>query len=136
MRCRQPSLLSSVVVVAAVSLVAAGCGGGSSTTAATTTRNEALAFSHCMHSHGVPNFPDPNSSGQISKAQVIPLVSSPLFQPAERACVQLNPYNDRRATRHQTPLERRQRTQAGLAFARCMRRRGFPTSPIQPPRAS
>ena len=131
MRCRRPAVLSSVVVVAAVSLLAAGCGGGSSTTAATTaaatTRNEALAFSHCMHSHGVPNFPDPNSSGQISKAQVIPLVSSPQFQPAQRACVRLNPYNN--GSEAQTPLERRQRTQAGLAFARCMRRRGFPDFP-------
>ena len=70
MRCRRPLLLGSVVAVAAFSLLAAGCGGGrspgvasvaSSTTAATTTttQNGLLAFSQCMRSNGVPNFPDP-----------------------------------------------------------------------------
>ncbi len=70
MRCRRPLLLSSVVAVVAFSLLAAGCGGGgspgvanvaSSTTAATTptTQNGLLAFSQCMRSHGMPNFPDP-----------------------------------------------------------------------------
>src|SRR6478736_2412848 len=70
MRCRRPLLLSSVLVVAAFSLLAAGCGGGASprvanvatsTTAATTTptQNGLLAFSQCMRSNGMPNFPDP-----------------------------------------------------------------------------
>jgi hypothetical protein len=132
MRCRRPPVLASVVAVAAVSLLAAGCGGGSSTTVARTAQTGALAYSQCMHAHGVPNFPDPNSSGQISKEQVIPLASGPRFRPALRACVQLNPYH---GSEGQTPLERRQRTQAGLAFARCGVA-GSPTSPIQPPRAS
>jgi hypothetical protein len=26
----------------------------------------ALAFAHCLRSHGFPNFPDPNSSGQLT----------------------------------------------------------------------
>jgi hypothetical protein len=50
----------------------------------------ALAFSRCMRSHGVPNFPSPNiSGGRISLklgngAGLNP--SSPQFQAAQRAC--------------------------------------------------
>jgi hypothetical protein len=81
MRRHRPPILTTVVAVCAVSLLAAGCGGGgASTTAATTTnQNGVLAFVRCMHSHGVPNFPDPNSSGEIPKAEVIPLKNSPQF---------------------------------------------------------
>jgi hypothetical protein len=82
-RCRSPLILASVVAVAAFALLAAGCGGGgsagvasvaSSTNAATTTQNvtttakrgtlaSAFAFARCMRSHGIPGWPDPNSSG-------------------------------------------------------------------------
>jgi len=71
MRRRLPLILTAVVPVAVFSLLAAaGCGGGgsprvanvaTSTTAATTTttQNGLLAFSQCMRSNGMPNFPDP-----------------------------------------------------------------------------
>jgi hypothetical protein len=82
-RCRSPLIVASVVAVAAFALLAAGCGGGgsagvasvaSSTNAATTTQNgtttakkgtlaSAFAFARCMRSHGIPGWPDPNSSG-------------------------------------------------------------------------
>ena len=58
-------------------------------------QNGALAYSHCMRSHGVPDFPDPDSSGTSISTQVIPLVSSPQFQPAQRACVQAEPIQQR-----------------------------------------
>jgi hypothetical protein len=130
MRRRRPPILASVVAVAAVSLLAAGCGGGSSTTAATTaaatTRNEALAFSHCMHSHGVPNFPDPNSSGQIPKDQIIALdPSSPQFQAAQRTCARLWPYG----SPGQNAAQGQAHTAALLAFAHCIRSHGFPNFP-------
>ena len=129
MRRRRPLILASVVAVAAVSLLAAGCGGSSTTaatTAAATTRNEALAFSHCMHSHGVPNFPDPNSSGQIPKDQIIPLdPRSPQFQAAQRACARLWPYGTPGQNEAQGPAH----TAAMLAFARCIRSHGFPNFP-------
>jgi hypothetical protein len=126
MRCRRPPILTTVVVAAAVSLLAAGCGGGSSTTAATTMRNEALAFSGCMHSHGVPNFPDPNSSGQIPKRQIIALgPSSPQFQVAQRVCAKLWPYG----SPGQSSGQGQGHTPALLAFARCLRSHGFPNFP-------
>jgi hypothetical protein len=75
MLCRRPLILASVIAVAAFSLLAAGCGGGgspgvasvsSSTTDAMT--NGALALARCMRSHGLPNWPDPTSSGVFDKS--------------------------------------------------------------------
>ncbi len=75
MLCRRPLVLASVVASAAFAVLAAGCGGGnspgvasvnSSTTVATT--NGALAFARCMRSHGLPNWPDPTSSGMFDKS--------------------------------------------------------------------
>jgi hypothetical protein len=128
MRAPSPLIPTSVVAVAAVSLLTAGCGGSSSTTAATTTTTQigALAYSHCMHSHGVPNFPDPNSSGQIPKDQVIALgPSSPQFESAQRACAQLWPYR----SPGQNSAQGQAHTAAMLAFARCLRSHGFPNVP-------
>jgi hypothetical protein len=43
----------------------------------------------CMRSHGVPGFPDPNSSGQIDSAKFDP--QSPAFKTASAACQSLQP---------------------------------------------
>ena len=73
--------LAAAALAAAV--LVAGCGGGSSdsgsgvahvNTTSTTAKSGAkstgkpntLAFAQCMRSHGVPNFPDPTSSGQLN----------------------------------------------------------------------
>jgi hypothetical protein len=127
MRCPRPLTVTSVVAIAAVSLLAAGCGGGSSTTAATPTTRQtgALAFVHCMHSHGVPNFPDPNSSGEIPKEEVAPLAGSPQFQSAQKACQHLQPGGGP----VQSAAQRQSHTAALLPFARCLRSHGFPSFP-------
>lgn len=127
MRCRRPLIPTSLVPAAAVSLLIAGCGGGSprSTATATTTHTGALALADCMRSHGVPNFPDPNSSGVISKAEVIPLLGTPQFEPARRACAHLSSGLGRQEPAVPTPT----RLADALAFARCMRAHGFPSFP-------
>lgn len=128
MRCRRPLIQTSVVAVAAVSVLAAGCGGGSSTTAATTTQNAVVAYSHCMRSHGVPNFPNPTPNGQIPKAQVVAaVVSSPQSPMAERACRHLLPESGLGPP--EAARSTRTRLTDALAFARCMRARGFPAFP-------
>jgi hypothetical protein len=128
MPCRRSLLPASVIAVAALSLLAAGCGGGSSTTAASTTaQSGTLAYSRCMHSHGVPNFPDPTSSGEIPKAKIVALVSSPQFQVAERACLHVMPASGLGPQEPAVPT--RTRLADALAFARCMRARGFPSFP-------
>jgi hypothetical protein len=123
---------TSIVAIAAVSLLTAGCGGSSSTTAATTTtatQNGALAYARCMRSHGVPNFPDPTSSGGSHKEAVVSAlqeVSNSQADAASTACIHVNggsPGTGQSAAQSQAP------TAAMLAFARCMRRRGFPNFP-------
>jgi hypothetical protein len=80
-----------------------------------------LAFSRCMRSHGVPNFPDPDSSGALPK--VVPQqlgVSSSEFEAAQNACASLLQPSDAQV------LE----TLSGMRdFARCMRSHGVPDWP-------
>ena len=103
MRWRRPLVLTSVLAIAALALLAAGCGGGggspgvatvaSSPTTATTTTQSGLsalvAFSRCMRSHGVPNFPDPQHfAGGNVKLTIHNLAPS---QAALNACGSLLP---------------------------------------------
>lgn len=125
MRPRTPAI--RVLAVGAVTLLLAGCGGRSATKTAAATQVGVLAYSQCMHSHGVPNFPDPDSSGAIPKDKILALGNSPQFQAAESACQHvmpasgLGPKNTGQPTRTRLP--------AALAFARCMRNHGFSNFP-------
>jgi len=68
--------------------------GGSPAAAGSATSSSAVAYSHCMRSHGEPNFPDPPSSGLVPKADPQELgVSSSQLQAAQRACQHLYPTN-------------------------------------------
>ena len=102
-----------VVALAGVALLAAACSGGSPGSAvahlgSTTTTTAAsgsgstgsgksgglLAYSQCMRSHGLPDFPDPNSQGFIegksssaSGGNADDLnPNSPAYQAAQKAC--------------------------------------------------
>ena len=128
MRCHRRLLPASVIAVAALSLLAAGCGGGSSTAAARRRPGaERLAYAQCMHSHGVPNFPDPTSSGEIPKDKIVPLVGTPQFQAAQSACQHVMPASGLGPEEPAVPT--RTRLADALAFARCMRARGFTSFP-------
>jgi hypothetical protein len=125
-----PHVAATVIATAVVALLAAGCGGGSSKTAAKTTvatPTGALAYAHCMRSHGVTNFPDP-TGGNNKQAVVSALqaVGNSKAQAAQTACMQVNggsPGTGKSATPSQT------RTATMLAFARCVRSHGFPRFP-------
>jgi hypothetical protein len=143
MRCRRPLILSFVVAVAAFALLAAGCGGGgsssrvasvaSSTTAATTTtqnaQNGLVAFSRCMRSHGVPNFPDPQLVGGRSLKLTISHIeaSNPRFPAAQTACQHLLPHGGNGS--QETSQQSRARLADMLSFARCMRSHGLSRFP-------
>jgi hypothetical protein len=137
MRCRRPLIPTTVVVVALLSLLAGGCGGGgspgvasipsSTTTATTTTESSALAYSGCMRSHGVPNFPDPGGGGAITKEAAIRAfkeVSNSRVLAAQTACRHLQP-NGGQPSRAQLA----QRLGDMLAFARCIRMHGVQSFP-------
>jgi hypothetical protein len=135
--CRRPLILASVVAIGAFSLLAAGCGGArspgvatvaSSTTGATTTttQNGLLAFSQCMRSNGMPNFPDPQRFvGGNVKLTIHQLAPS---QAALSACDHLLPTNGGSGSQ-ETAQQQRTQLADGLSFARCMRSHGVSRFP-------
>ena len=128
MRCRRPLIRISVVAAASVSVLTAGCGGGSSAPAAITTPNTLVAYSECMRSHGVPNFPDPDSSGEIPKDKVVAaIVGNPRSPAAQTACRHMIPESGLGPPQTATPT--RTRLADALSFARCVRAHGFPSFP-------
>ena len=100
-RARRPTsrIAAAIIATGALVVLAAACSspssaGGSPAAAGSATSSSAVAYSHCMRSHGVPNFPDPPSSGLVPKADPQELgVSSSQLQAAQRACQHLYPTN-------------------------------------------
>ncbi len=141
---------TAIIVAAALALLVAACGSGGSPSSAgsggspnaggSTTSPSAVAYSACMRSHGVPNFPDPSSSGQIPKGSAQQLgVSTSQYEAAQRACQHLIPATGETA-------EQQQETQCAMAddcsqavvqqwmsglltLARCLRSHGEPNWP-------
>jgi hypothetical protein len=65
---------------------------GSANAGGSTTSASTVAYSACMRSHGVPNYPDPDSSGQLPKPDAHHLgVSNSQLQAAQQACQHLLP---------------------------------------------
>lgn len=94
-----------------------GGGGGATLTMKTTNGTK---FAACMRSHGVPKFPDPNASGEISIGPgtgVDP--DSPKFRAAQDACQKELPKGGQ-----PSPAAQAKAQQAALAFSRCMRAHG------------
>jgi hypothetical protein len=139
---------AAVIATAVLALLAAACGGSGSSTGSrgsakaggSTTSASYVAYSACMRSHGVPNYPDPDSSGQLPKPDAHHLgVSSSQLQATQQACQHLLPSTGRTINagsitdcmmaddcpqalvQHLLDEER--------SFARCMRSHGVPNWP-------
>jgi hypothetical protein len=122
---------------AALCLTMAACGGsagthaaqlGSSSTSPTpsTQVSGALAFAHCMRTHGVPRFPDPDGQGNFPPLNQDALgVSKQTSLAANQACKGLM----RGGGGPATPQQREQKVVFGLEVARCLRAHGFPNFP-------
>jgi len=125
---RRARAAASIVAVA-TALLAAACSSSPSSTGSSSSNgggatNSLVAYSQCMRSHGVPNFPDPNG-GQIPKitsGQRVGVTNSQLST-AQGACQSLWPYQASTQTQTQTQLTNY------LAFAKCMRSHGVPNWP-------
>ena len=114
--------------MAAAALLAA-CGGspsstgsGSSPNAGGSANSQALAYSRCVRSHGVPGFPDPENNGQIPKDAVVRALrrlSDSRAKAATAACANLNP------TGQGGPTLTAQQQQDYLRAAACMRSHGI-----------
>jgi hypothetical protein len=93
--------------------------------------NEALAYSRCMRSKGVPNYPDPNSTGNLAKGNAQAFaVSASQYQTAEQACGHLLP-NGGSASLTQCLMSGdcpqsvvQPAMEEGRTFAQCMRSHG------------
>ncbi len=100
---RRAGLYAALLV--ALALPAAACGGSSSPGAAgrgspgNSASASAVAYSACMRLHGVPEYPDPGSDGNLPKGTAQDFgVSNSQYQAAERACRHLLPNSDTRFT--------------------------------------
>jgi hypothetical protein len=97
-----------------------------SRSAASTPARGAVAFSRCMRSNGVLEFPDPDSSGKIPKVALETLgVSTSRFRSAQSACQHLLPSGSQPPSQAQIQQVKEQ----GLRFARCVRAHGVPSFP-------
>jgi hypothetical protein len=127
---------TAIAATAGLALLAAACSSSPSSSAATggvpnaggtPTIVAAIAYTQCMRSHGVPEYPGPNSSGDLPKiipAQVSHLgVSESQFTAAGKACQSLWPYQA------PTQAQEEQELTNDLKFARCMRANGLPNFP-------
>jgi len=136
-------IAAAIVATTAAALPAAAFGASRSSTVAggssaarlsglsqSTNAQEALAFARCMRAHGVPNFPDPNSSGQVPKRTPQQLgVSGSQFEAAQRACSHLLPNGALGPSAEPTQAELRTMERDALRFARCMRSHGVANWP-------
>jgi hypothetical protein len=116
--------------------IVAGCGGGGSTpgianvssssshSSSASIYDKALAYATCVRAHGVPLWPDPDSSGQFDKSELAPHhlgVGMAKAGAAEHACRALLPTY--------SASEQPQDLALALRFSRCMRAHGSTNFP-------
>ena len=135
--------MSTAAALVTASILVAACGAGTATpgvanigTTTTTTTpastksgnsasrySNGLAYSRCMRSHGVTNFPDPSANGSIQLGGGTN-PSSPVFQSAQSKCQKLLP-----GAGFPSPGTTTNPSAAALAqmlnIAQCMRRHGI-----------
>jgi hypothetical protein len=139
---RSPRRVGSIAAgLIALALSVAACSHGSSNSAVasvsssaaagkpksvSSTKPSPLAYARCMQSHGITDFPEPDSNGNMSlqQGQPLPDVNSPQFQAAAKACVSLNP-----AGVAPNPAQQAKYLAAAVAYAKCMRSHGVANFP-------
>lgn len=83
-----------------------------------------------MRSHGVTNFPDPNSNGVLPKSQLEQIAArDPHFQTAQTGCRKLLPNGALPPGGQPTQTELLKMERDALHFSRCMRSHGTPKWP-------
>jgi hypothetical protein len=132
---RHRSACGAVAIALLSAGLLAGCGGGAHASSPSKVMSGALAYANCMRSHGVPDFPDPNSQGEfqlrpvrVENGHTTPIEdlipSSPAFQAAQRVCGSFGS-----AGRQVTPAQEKQAFGTELRAAACMRANGVPGYP-------
>src|SRR6516165_10190238 len=133
---RRPGVLA---VTVGLLLLTAACGSGTSSTGGTSSTSgtsssgtggvsaayvsDKLGFARCLRAHGMPNYPDPNASGQ-EPPNSKQLIKSPQGQAAVGACSSWgNRIHNDVAAQNQAVMGEYVR------FAQCMRAHGLPNFP-------
>ncbi|TMC02664.1 MAG: hypothetical protein E6J41_29590 [Chloroflexi bacterium] len=132
----------AIIAAAVLALLAVACGNGASSTRSggsaaaggSSSSQSALAFSRCMRTNGVPNYPDPDSSGALRKGAPEQFgVSTSQFQSAQTACQHLlqdgGTLQQCEVAGACSQAQMQQMMTDDLAFARCMRSHGVPNWP-------
>ena len=134
-RAIRPRVRLGVIAAAACSVLLAACGSNSSAPAGASGQNggdpnpaqaqrEILEFTGCMRNDGVAALANPTLSDL--KAELAPTAPhSPAFRAALPDCLHLLPFGGP----HETAAQTQAHTAAFMAFARCIRSRGFPSFP-------
>jgi hypothetical protein len=144
---RPTGTAAATIAAMTLALLAVACGGSGSNSPrvpgggspGNSALASAVAYSACMRSHGVPNYPDPSSDGNLPKGNAQAFgVSNSQYQATGRACRHLLPNSDTGFTASlrqclmtggcPPALVQRALTE-GLGFARCMRNHGVPNWP-------
>ena len=140
-----PPRPTAVIATVVLALLVTACSGGPSSTgsgglsaAGSADSPSAIAYSACMRSQGVPNYPDPDSGGQLPKGDAQQFgVSTSQYQAAQQACQRLLPTG---GSLHQEEYQCMQNSDCPSALvqqmltadrklARCMRSHGVPNFP-------
>jgi hypothetical protein len=126
----QPRVIA-LIAAAGLALLAAACDSSTGSTSGTASAgavaaaSTGVAFTQCMHAHGIPDYPAPQSNGQLQKivsGQQVG-VSDAVLHSASTACQSLWPYQAL------TQAQQQQELAEDLKFARCMRAQGLPKFP-------
>jgi hypothetical protein len=144
-RLRRSAVMAGGILT--LGIAAAACGGGPTTpsvaTGSTTTTvarhstsggthaTGLLAYASCMRSHGVTNFPDPDSTGGIPKpaaASALREVSNSLSEAATSDCEHLLPAGGSLGGQPTQAVTAKDQ-QYYLNAVACMHSHGFPTFP-------
>ena len=126
-RCLLRATLLSAMAAAVVLITACSSAppsSSSSSTGGSANYQKSLAYSNCMRAHNVPNFPDPDSRGNIVASAGAESNSDPAFAAAEKACASLNPGGSQAGTAESSAV-----LQQDLKLAQCMRAHGVPNFP-------
>jgi hypothetical protein len=112
--------------------------GGATSAGGATDSPSTVAYSDCMRSHGVPNYPDPGSNGEVPKGSAQQFgLSNSQFQAAQSDCQHLLPTGGSFQQQAQQcfnagncpPALLQQILTAQRKFAQCMRSHGVPNWP-------
>ncbi|HTC71055.1 MAG TPA: hypothetical protein VK662_15905 [Acidothermaceae bacterium] len=96
----------------------------SSVAPTSTQQGGAVGFAQCMRAHGVPKWPDPDSSGSFDKTKITDQqlgVGNTALQAAQDACQHLLP--------PESLTQQRLNAVQALQFAQCMRAHSVPKFP-------